>query len=412
MNLANVFASVAFKTLVSVDLPHLGSNQHELNGSTALRQFFGTSARTTGEIRWSFLADEQETRSDLSTFTFYDAREDHPHRTEWRMYYRGDFLAHAETGDVLIFARVTNRKDTVYGLVFQQGSQLLQAMLSLLGKQPAAPKDRTARQPFTVVAEDALARQEVEFAGRRILEQIGVEEVLPEIVGDEALVVQHFRIDATKPDAKFPSTKAMSEFAREQAEVDATDPDSTLVGWLDREESLFRALERVLVQERIVQGFRSVDDFVEFSLSVQNRRKSRMGHAFENQLAALFDTYHLRYERGKITEGKNKPDFLFPGIQEYHNSRFATDNLIMLAAKSTCKDRWRQILNEATRITSKHLCTLEAGISRPQTDSMHSHGVVLVVPAGRLFQTYSPEQQKDMLTIEQFINLAREKQKT
>ena len=42
----------------------------------------------------------------------------------------------------------------------------------------------------------------------------------------------------------------------------------------------------------------------------------------------------------------------------------------MLAVKSTCKDRWRQILAEADRLPVKHLLTLEPGISVAQTDEM------------------------------------------
>jgi hypothetical protein len=52
----------------------------------------------------------------------------------------------------------------------------------------------------------------------------------------------------------------------------------------------------------------------------------------------------------------------------------------MLAAKSTCKDRWRQILTEADRIPEKHLCTLEPGISAGQMAEMGAQGVRLVVP--------------------------------
>ncbi len=42
----------------------------------------------------------------------------------------------------------------------------------------------------------------------------------------------------------------------------------------------------------------------------------------------------------------------------------------MLAVKTTCKDRWRQILNEAQRIKPKHLLTLQEGVSHRQFDEM------------------------------------------
>jgi hypothetical protein len=40
------------------------------------------------------------------------------------------------------------------------------------------------------------------------------------------------------------------------------------------------------------------------------------------------------------------------------------ENLRMLAVKTTCKDRWRQILNEADKIHQVHLFTLQEGCLR------------------------------------------------
>jgi hypothetical protein len=50
---------------------------------------------------------------------------------------------------------------------------------------------------------------------------------------------------------------------------------------MDREEVLFRTLERHIVNERLRRGFSDGDEFVAFSLSVQNRRKARAGRALE-----------------------------------------------------------------------------------------------------------------------------------
>ena len=81
----------------------------------------------------------------------------------------------------------------------------------------------------------------------------------------------------------------------------------------------------------------------------------------------------------------------------------------MLAAKSTCKDRWRQILNEAARIPLKHLLTLEPSISRNQTDEMAAEGVQLVIPAP-LVPTYTVQQQAWVMTVRSFSELALERQ--
>ena len=88
-----------------------------------------------------------------------------------------------------------------------------------------------------------------------------------------------------------------------------------------------------------------------------------MGYSFQNQLSAVFDANELRYGEQVRTENNMKPDFIFPGKAEYLDPRFDVTLLTMLGAKSTCKDRWSQILPEAERIPLKHLVTLEPGIS-------------------------------------------------
>jgi hypothetical protein len=134
-----------------------------------------------------------------------------------------------------------------------------------------------------------------------------------------------------------------------------------------------------------------------------------MGHALQNHLGFLFEKRDLKFETQKTTEGKNTPDFLFPSSAAYHDEGFSTELLLMLAAKSSCKERWRQILTEAKRIEYKHLCTLEQTISVAQTDEMKTHKVVLILPQ-KFHTTYTAQQQRDLWTVDQFINTVKEKQ--
>jgi hypothetical protein len=80
----------------------------------------------------------------------------------------------------------------------------------------------------------------------------------------------------------------------------------------------------------------------------------------------------------------------------------------MLGSKTSLKDRWRQILPEADRIRSKHLFTLDTGVSQAQTDQMAASGVQLVVPRG-LHQTYFPVQQEWLMDLSGFIDHVRTK---
>ena len=81
----------------------------------------------------------------------------------------------------------------------------------------------------------------------------------------------------------------------------------------------------------------------------------------------------------------------------------------MLGVKSSCKDRWRQVLAEADRIEQKHLLTLEAAISENQTESMQAKNVQLVLPE-ELHDTYSDEQRPWLMNVAQFIEGVRRHQ--
>lgn len=397
MNLSDVFPAVAHKTLVAVDLPHAGSNQHELNGVAALREFFRTTRKTEGTINWHYFADDRDPEHGTGKFTFYDARAKSAHRTgrsEWRLYYSGDFLLRARPGDLLVLARTAS--GAYHALVFQKDSSWLRAARELLGLTEL-------QRRFRWIPSERLERHSLEFFRQRILDELELGLGLPASSDDEALVVERFG-------HAFPSTREMSALARSLAEADLRDPDATLTRWLHREEQLFRALETVIVRERLQQQFRSVDEFIEYSLSVHNRRKSRMGFALQNHLEELFRLSGLRFSTQVRTERNNTADFIFPGAKEYRDPAFDTALLVMLGAKSTCKDRWRQVLTEAARIPTKHLCTLEAGISTKRTDEMRAHSLRLVIPAG-LHCTFTRRQRAWIMTVGGFIDFVRHKQR-
>jgi hypothetical protein len=396
MNLSSVFTAVAHKQLVAVDLPKSGSHQHELNGVAALRDFFGTNASTRGTLQWHYFADDREPVQEDGDFTFYDARArsaDRTGRSEWRFYYDESFLERANVGDLLFLAR--GKGGQLFALVFQRDSAWLRAARMLFGVQASTPS-------FDALGKEKLNSQELELLRRQILTELGLEVALPVRRTDEEMMIAKFG-------QTFPTTKAMSAFARTQVQADSNRIDEALVLWLDREEELFLALERVLIRERLKSGFTEVEDFIAFSMSVHQRRKSRMGFAFQNQLAELFDHHKLRYTPQARTEGKRKPDFIFPGQTEYHDKKFDAALLVMLGVKATCKDRWRQVLVEASRIRNKHLCTLEAGISTQQTDEMREERVTLVVPAS-LHTTYTSGQLKEVLSVTEFVEIVRRKQ--
>src|SRR3546814_1692159 len=121
-------------------------------------------------------------------------------------------------------------------------------------------------------------------------------------------------------------------------------------------------------------------------------------------LEAVFTALGVQYARGAETENKNKPDFLFPGPQAYHDDLFPRERLTMLGAKSTPKDRWGQVLSEAEKINEKHLLTLSPGISENQTDEMRAKRLQLVVQSG-LYSTSRTAQKNGVLSRGQLLTL-------
>lgn len=216
-------------------------------------------------------------------------------------------------------------------------------------------------------------------------------------------------------DVDFPSSEIMSAAARmieekayDHAEYIVTNPDEKIIRWTNMEYTLFRALEYARYGEIITKGFHSVDEFVRVANVVLNRRKSRAGKSLEHHLAAIFDGNEIEYSSQAVTEGRKKPDFLFPSQEAYHDFNFSTERLVSLAAKTTCKDRWRQVLNEADRLRDrpKYLCTLQQGISGAQMDEMQTENVILVVP-GPYINTYPKDRRDRIWTISRFVKYVK-----
>jgi hypothetical protein len=361
--LSQYFKGVAAKTLSAVEADPITSNQHEFNGVSPLKTIFGTEKQKFS-TRFIYLGDNDDNPlTDDGFLTWYDARENHPKRTEHRMYF--------PTTAVSICASA--------------------------GEELESEQDRIA------------------FASRFILEQMGIEVEESEDTYLEEMLRRF--------GGGFPKTKEFSAYARSTlSDISPLDnPDEILMSWMEREEILFRTLEKHLIAEQLSSHASfikenpdsgpsfDVDVFLSYSLSIQNRRKSRVGQALENHVEQLFITRGIRFDRAKVTENKSKPDFIFPGISEYHDSTFNIALLTMLGVKSTCKDRWRQVLAEAEKISDKHLLTLEAAISENQTNEMQSKSLQLVVPV-TIKSTYSEKQQKWLMSMDDCLNLVLRRQ--
>lgn len=201
---------------------------------------------------------------------------------------------------------------------------------------------------------------------------------------------------------QFPSGETLISWVVGKRQLSGSSADLRLTKRRDCEYDVFRSVERYHVLPRAMRGFETVDGFVEFANSVVNRRKSRSGKSLELHLRQILGEESISHSWTPQTEGQKTPDFIFPSIERYHQRDWPTNRLRMLAAKTTCKDRWRQILNEADRIPVKHLLTLQEGVSEEQHREMAEAGVRLVVPEA-LKRSYPENLRSELLSVEQFL---------
>ena len=395
-------SGVAVKTLSEVETNLEISNQHEYNAKKPMDKIFGTE-EPKKEFSSSFLyiGDDITINAD-GKMTWYDARYKHPTRTEWRLYFQTNEVSKlARTGDSLFICKKTD--GTLLIIIAQKNSTIESQLYWLFGL------NRMATEKFVSKTEFDSGDDKIELAARTILEQIGIEY-------EDKSVESYLEPMLSEFQGRFPSTREFSRYARNTlTDVDPIeDPDTTLVKWVNREEALFKLMEQYLIRERLQKGFVfneevDVDAFIQFSLSVHNRRKSRAGLSLENHIEALLINQKILYSHTPVTENKSKPDFIFPCIEAYRDTKYPHIYLTMLGAKSTCKDRWRQVLSEADRIEKKHLLTLESAISENQINEMIDKILQLVIPLP-IQETYTMAQRSWLYSVKMLLEEVKEKQ--
>lgn len=405
--LSEHFIFAAGKSLSAVDAVPSRSNQHEIGGLVKVGFGDAIGHVTPGEklqipCLMVWLSDDDENHLITTSVTWYDARAGKAHRTpEYRLYYpSNEVTERIGEGDFLLAALRHNNELVI--CFAPKNSQIEWQLRSLFGLATGQRMDHRFHGA-------ELSDKKLLLPVRIFLEEIGIifeSEVDPQDATLEWLLSRH-------PDG-FPTSKVFSELARERVGRHSVGaPDEILMAWLEEEEMLFRVMERHIVKHQLLNGFGvekdSVDAFIQYSLSVHNRRKSRVGFAFENHIETVFKEHGLFFEKGSrrnVTENNSKPDFLFPSFSAYHDKEYSQDKLILLAAKTTCKDRWRQVLAEAARIPKKHLITLQSLISANQLAEMRYHQLQLVIPSPVL-SLYSADSQAFLMPLSEFIDVVK-----
>lgn len=203
--------------------------------------------------------------------------------------------------------------------------------------------------------------------------------------------------------AQFPGTSEMSSVTQKAVAECVKgfakwNVDKKLLELVRREYELFKIAERRLCQSQIFRLFSTVDDFLKTAQSILQRRRSRAGRSLENHFEFLLKDAGIPFDVRPPLYGE--PDIVIPSS----GSGFKADQLVMVGLKTTCKDRWRQVVHEAPEIPHKFILTLQNGISERQLKQIENTGIKLIVPKD-LHSKYPRSFHSKLWTVEKFLRV-------
>jgi len=114
-------------------------------------------------------------------------------------------------------------------------------------------------------------------------------------------------------------------------------------------------------------------------LSASQQRKSRAGYSFEHQIEAMLAAGAIPFEKQVVMDAKKRPDFILPSLARFTAPVPGLANGLILSAKTTLRERWKQVQREMAG-GDLFLATVDENIAANAIEDMATLGIVLVVP--------------------------------
>jgi len=375
-----VARQLAVKRLSAVEVNHEASHQHEFHAGV-LRQRLGfREGRHAGRLRLAIYPsnDPQDVVFNEGRYTLYDAREAHPTRSEYRLYYDASLLSPAAAGDLLVLFREDD--DTLTGVIARPGTGAARRLTSVLAWTGEEFPDS-----FRYMAAPAMAPATI----RAVIHTLVAE---PAPVLDYVDLAEE-EIDAADRASRIPTTAVMARLAQAVAKRvhGPLGPDETLYHGLEAESDIYFEMEKRIQTRRLEELQARGSDLVGVTaliMAMLQSRKSRRGQSLQHHFAALLDGAGIVYTPQCKTEPGETPDFIMPSCDAYHDPAFPDERLRLVACKTTTRERWRQILSEGDRIASKYLLTVDRTIASDTVIAMRDVGLRIFLPAPIISSTY------------------------
>ncbi|MBM4434160.1 MAG: type II restriction endonuclease [Chloroflexi bacterium] len=204
----------------------------------------------------------------------------------------------------------------------------------------------------------------------------------------------------------YPSGESLRDEAVRRCRADGQSPDIRLLQRHRCEHALYKSIESAIETRRVAAGFPDLETFMSLAHTIANRRKSRAGRSLELQVERILEEESIGFERGAPDEDGNRLDFVFPSGSAYKDAASGDPSVHFLSAKRTLKERWSQVLKEGKKVPTRHLLTLDEGVSEGQFALMQRAGLQLVVPAPNVAK-FPPNIRTRLLTFEGFLARVR-----
>lgn len=137
-----------------------------------------------------------------------------------------------------------------------------------------------------------------------------------------------------------------------------------------------RAIDAKEVIRQLIDQLPAIDALM---LSASQQRRSRAGYSYEHHIEAMLIGGGIPFEKQVVLESKKRPDFVLPSLAFVDSKRKEADTGLILSAKTTLRERWKQVEREkgSRRL---YLTTVDENIAGSAIEDMATIGVQLVIP--------------------------------
>ncbi len=388
---------VAVKRLAAVEVDPSRSHQHELNATVLRKQLEFPDGRTSGPLTIAMYSGNEAPESFEGGYTFSNVREGRPRSAEYHMYYTSPaFPPAAKPGDLLVLLR-DPESNALHGVIAAAGSPTEQELLDALFLE-IDPSDVA-----TKYVDGAVSRAQATAVATALTR-------MPNTFNAVGHPVFGAGVQAGAP----PSGREMADAAAQlvaASGVTFTDPDLRLEAVLAAETELFLAIRaeagRAQLDSLIAAGatFAEIEAF--FMKRAQSA-KSRRGMSLMIHFGELLTAEGIPFTP-ECDTGKPPPaDFMVPNCAKYKDATYPDAKLRLVSAKSTVKERWTEIVPEASRIREKYLLTLDKALTDSVIRAMKVENVRPFIPIGYLAEAYGTRATRPLIgTITELLDELR-----